>query len=105
MRDNSDAALLAACAEYHRRHTEWHGPYADDEENTRLCGLRSAALKVVVATQHTTSEGLRAKAGVAHSAMLFEVGGVHNGAWRAEAEDEQILAVDVTAGLAGEVVV
>ncbi len=33
--------------------------------------------------------------------MLFEVGGVHNGAWRAEAEDEQILAVDVTAWLAG----
>ncbi len=42
MRDNSDAALLAACAEYHRRHTEWHGPCADDEENpgSAACGAR-----------------------------------------------------------------
>ena len=94
-----DAALLAACAEYHRAHAEWHGPQESDAHGVRLCDARNRALRVVLEMPHSTEEGLVAKAGVAHSALVFEANCELNVNWREDVERETVLAIDVLGGL------
>ena len=94
-----DASLLAACAEYHRAHAEWHGPQESDAHGNKLCDARNAALRAVIGMEQRTQEGLRAKASVALSALLFEANTSLNPNWREDVEREHVLAIDVLRGL------
>ena len=98
---SADAALLAACSEYHRAQAEWHGPPQSEAHGDRLCDARNSALRAVMGLEPRTQEGLRAKASVAHSAMLFEANSSLNPTWREDVDEEHVLAIDVLRDLAG----
>jgi hypothetical protein len=99
-----DADLLAACAKYHRAHAAWENPhFVSDQVTDHLGRTRQAALVAVMEMPHHTPAGLRAKAAVALSAVLFETDIYTSVPWREHAETEQIIAIDVLTGLLGEI--
>jgi hypothetical protein len=97
-----DADLLAACADYHRAHAVFAGPYISDEVTDATGRIWQKSVDAVIATPHRTPAGLRAKASVALSVLLLNVDEGVNPNWREDAESEEVLAIDVLRGFLGE---
>ena len=75
---SADADLIAACAafqEANRAHHAFNYDTADmsDETSIALTSARDGLMEKVTAMVATTPEGLRAKAGVARTAMHYDI--------------------------------
>jgi hypothetical protein len=99
--DHPDAALLEACAEYHRRLAAACAPGLSDEEGEAVDDAWDAAHERVAAITPHTDEGMRAKAGVAFRALLWKVSGKIGAPWRDQANMHETLAIEVLRDVSG----
>lgn len=107
---SADAELIGACAafqEANRTHHAFNYDTADmsDETSIALTSARDGLMEKVTAMVATTPEGLRAKAGVARTAMHYDIREFLTDSFLDRAQPYHLLADSLCRDLAGSAAV